>query len=325
MRTTLRSWRLAFPVALACLVGLVGAAAWAAFTDAFDPLRAELNTRKAALTDAADKASRKQLAAVDKALGRIAQLDADLSPSLALDLRTAGATFGPLEKAFKAEFPKKGPATGNLAAALDSGAATLKQAVEQGSVDLAAAVGRIPTGKLKTAAQKQSNLAGKALGRADVSLRASAVVGNLKKAQTAVTKGLALAAKAPVVNTVTATIGTAAYVGQNNYIDYFPGSGGFTLISNSNTKALGGFASFQVSPFIVKIEGPGDYPITGTMATGSDPVTTTSYYISSGTLHLEVFDPQAGIASGKFTLTVTDHPERSSVDGAFDFHSLRIQ
>ena len=42
-------------------------------------------------------------------------------------------------------------------------------------------------------------------------------------------------------------------------------------------------------------------------------------------MHLTEFDAATQRAVGDFSITVTGHPELSSVDGHFDFHELRIQ
>lgn len=310
-------------VSLAVLV--VAAAAPAAFKSAFGSLRSELTMREASLASATDKTGKKQHAAVVKALQKLDALEASPAPSLALDLKTTASMFGPLEKAFPLEFPKKLPPSGALAAAMIVTADALRSQVELGAVSLTNKLAVIPAGKLKTSAQKQSDIAGSALGKSDTATSPTAIVKLLKTAQTAVTKGLATAAKAPVKNVVTATIGSVAYVGARNYIDYFPGSGGFSLITNADTAGLGGFASFDFSPFAKPVTGPDDYPITGLIRVGTDPGNNTQYAISSGTMHLATFDPATQRAAGSFTFTVFGHPELGTLDGEFDFYELRIQ
>jgi hypothetical protein len=306
------------------VVALAAVAALASFLKAFDAIRTELESRKTSLATATDRTSKRQYAAVVKALAAIDKFDAAGFPGVDATAKAAAKFFPGLEKAFPAEFPRGLAPTGALGTAMSAVAASLRSTIEAERVPLTTAIGTLPAGKPKSAAQAQADAAGKALGAADVATTPSKIAKLAKTALAAITRGLAIAAKASAHDTVTATIGTAAYSGRNNSLYYTASGGVFTLTTNSTNAALGGFASFTFSPSATNLTGPGDYPITGTMATGADPGNDTTYDITSGTLHLTTFDLAGRRATGTFTLTVAGHPERSSADGAFDFRTIRV-
>jgi flagellar hook-basal body complex protein FliE len=134
---------------LVALVAMAAPAARAAFTDNFDALEAELQSRSTALSNSLDKVEQKQKKAVDKA---IATIDKPAT-TIAADVKTAGSVAKSLIKTFPSEFATASLVFSNDVSILVSDVFDgLESDVADQLSDLEATVNALGEGKAKTKA-----------------------------------------------------------------------------------------------------------------------------------------------------------------------------
>jgi hypothetical protein len=311
----------AFRIVLVLIVfaAAFGAAPRPASADAVGDLRAELQLR---LDDdfagALDRAHKKQLAAVKAAIKALDRPAADLGATA----KNLLAAIKPLPKAFPAEFPK---ASANLLTLVGAAYASLVQEVEDLFNQLSTGVGLMQNAKLKKAADKLKTAAGKQLGLVDDAPTPLKGLPHLAAAFAAIKKGLAVVAKEPKHDVVSATLGATAFAAQNVHVEYSTSAN--ILDVGGNASNAGQFMSVQItSSNLDPIGAQGSFTVSGHVTIGSDPVTITGdYYTSNATLEITSFDPTAQTLKATFHFTATSGANQLVVtDGVIDVANITL-
>jgi hypothetical protein len=308
-----------FVLALILVVG-AGQTQAAPYTDHFDALIEDLQSRAGTLTNVNDRAEQKQLKTIQKVLGT---LQNKASVSLATDIKMLGKISKALARAFPEEFVSSpGVISDDLEIALQGLSGDVQEIVD----GVQTAIGELGVSACTAKAQKTlasaSLLMDQTASAADFATAAKLLGSALKSALKA---GAVAGNCAP--NTggggngdyIRATIRGDLNVDFSSLVAAASGSGSFMIIAGGDD-ALGG-VGIAISVF--SVTGSGTYPVgIGTNVSRLNPRAT--YFASSGTITFTTFDLVNKKIAGTFSFAASQQAPKGSgtitvSSGAFSF------
>lgn len=301
--------------------------AQAAYTDNFDDLLTELQTRSVVLSNSTDKVLLKQKKACDKAIKTILK-PAD---SLGDDVKTAGKVAKDLAKAFPNEFITllsiKTVST-NLADLIADLAVGIQSDISNALVTLQSDVNALPAGNTKTKAQAAVTQAQAALLLAANALDYGVLYSALKTA----TKALANGQKAVASGTsgggqsLTATISSNGtndnwVADQNTGAEWVQSTG---ILDVGGDRSSGGGTHLTVALCSGFNGQTGSYPMKDSCGGYWDASTFTFYGVQSGTLNITKCDVGTHTITGTFSFTASDGNKTFTITGSFNLNNLTV-
>jgi hypothetical protein len=281
----------------------------AAFTDHFDVLLDELESRSAALSGSTDPVERRQKKAADKSIAAINK-DAD---SLSDDLKTARKVAKTLIKAFPNEFSMalgpQGALGGNLDLLLGQALDGLGSDVEAALDALDAGIDGLPAGRDRERAQAAADLAADFLDEAGAAPDFPTAAKLLGAALKAVEKGNKIVAKAgdggdcTGNSTVTMMVDGQPFTASTAGGEFTPSTGEFAVFGQT------GGATFDAVTIILSsgVTGPGTYALNAnsnfTRGAASTSPPTEVFTVTEGELVITSLNTANGTAQGTFTFT----------------------
>jgi hypothetical protein len=306
--------------------------AQAAYTDNFDDLLTELQTRSIVLSNSTDKVLLKQKKACDKAIKNILK-PAD---SLGDDVKTAGKVAKDLAKAFPGEFITllsiKTVST-NLSDLIDDLAVELHSEITNEFAELQADVDALPAGSAKTKAQTAIAKAEAALLLAETALDNADLFKALDTAIKAVVSGQKTVDKANNSGGgggggqgLTATITLNGVddnwvANQNTGAEWVQGSG---ILDIGGERSSGSGTRLTVALCSGFNGQTGTYPLQASCGGFMDNGTFDFYPTQSGTLNITKCDAGTHTITGTFSLTASDGNKTFTITGSFDLNNLTV-
>jgi flagellar hook-basal body complex protein FliE len=306
--------------------------AQAAYTDNFDDLLVELQTRSSVLSNSTDKVEQKQKKACDKAIKTIFK-PAD---SLGDDVKTAGKVAKDLAKAFPGEFAPvlaiKTVST-NLYDLITELAAELRSEITNELAELQLDVDALPAGNAKTKALAAIAKVQAALLLADAALDNADLFKALDAASKAVASGQKTVEKANNSGGgggsgqgLTATISSNGtndnwVADQNTGAEWVQGSG---ILDVGGERSSGGGTRLTVALCNGFNGQTGTYPLQVSCGGYMENGTFTFYATQSGTLNITECNAGSHTIAGTFSLTASDGNKTFTITGSFDLNNLTV-
>jgi len=327
---------IAWIVTATLLLAGLSRTAHAAFTDDFDALLAELQSRSVALSNSTDKAEQKQKKACDKAIAAI-----NKSTTLARDIKTAGKVTKALTKVFTNEFAAAASMTlsavtfsNSLDAIITQLFTDLQSDVQSELNELQTLISGLPDGADKTKALAALAAAQDAIDQAGSATDVKTLVKALTTALKNVLKGQKIASNAGgggggacgtiTQSTVTMTASNDAFHASLP----IPGFAGAEYTQSTMTFSVGGTdgSTGNAVAFTVDsgVNGTGTYTnVSGNYTIGSPP--TQTFNITGGSMTINGLDLVGMTACGTGSFTATDGVNTINVsDFVFSINTLGV-
>jgi hypothetical protein len=292
-----------------------------ATSDAIDGLHAELvDRRDVDLAGVLDKAHKKQLAGVRKAL---AQLDKPAA-NLAARVKALLGAAKTLAKAFPSEFAAT-KSTASLRDLVVAAVGDFRALAEDEYRLLADAVPGVKNATLRVRAEAQRV---KAREQLDLAAAAPTFLEALKDVGLAlkfVKKGLTFVAKDPFVETVSASLDGVPFAAKNVAVEHT--SSVPLVVMNGNSQSPGVFRSIELSSSnIGPVTGVGTFTVSATVRVGVDPGTLTAVYsTNNATLTVSTLDTAAKTLKATFSFVATSPGGSVTVtDGVVDTRRMVV-
>ena len=312
---------------LTCAALVTATTSFAAFSDNFDALRAEIAARSVALSGSVDKIEIKQKKLCDQSLVLIDKP----ATLLATDIKTASKVAGKMIKAFPSEFLSarnmvEGVIPTSMPDLLLGTYFGLGADVQTEIETLGGLIAGLPAGPGKLKAQKQFDIAANGIAQAESALTFAQASSLLGKSLRAALKGQQIAIKAGGGGGGNTGMSATVVIGGTNY--NWSAMGGAEWVQNAMILDLSDSdGTLQVSAALcTDFNGvAGDYALSEGCGGVFDFEGFRLYSILAGTLHIATFNTATTSLSGTFAYEASDGETTIIVtNGMFNLKNLLI-
>jgi hypothetical protein len=311
----------------------------APFTDHFDELIANLQSRAVTLSNSTDRVEKKQFKAIQKSLKT---LEAKSSDSLATDIKNLGKVAKSLAKAFPEDFALAAPSSAKILEATPDSLSTILEAVLQAFIaevqefidTVQATLDALDSSSCKTKAQSTLTIAADLVGQASATTDFATAARLLASGLTSALKAEAKAGNCsaggdpdPAGDFIKATISGSLNLN-------FATSETFPIPSATFVQAPGlsvfdltgvdhsGFYAIVIK--VINVAGPGTYPLFDAAVSGPNA----GYGFAIGTITFSTFDLAQQKLVGTFSFTAKQSPSGSGSvtvsGGSFSISAIRF-